>query len=361
MRIKANLVKESDLGESLIGQLRDIPELEIQGADYNVRLAEEHEIDLVLRVGCKGVSYVLLVEIKTGAVSPSVSLKAVESLRRIAGLTEVPMLAARSLSETTRSLLREHKVAYWDSSGSFYLNLPNALYLIDRTPLKQPREGREPRNPYKGSAAKIIHRLLLEPERSWKVTELANEVEVAASTSQEVLRFLEKQLWVRQQGKGPHSVRMLTQPGKLLDDWAANYDFESRYKPIRLHKLALSFAQQKEQLVSFLSTRSSWALTLEHGAHLLAPYVTKLPGALTVIVPDAYPWIREALSEGYREVPNGENLQLWLTDDHSPFMGCWQHQGLQVASPIQLYLDLFGWPRRGKEQAQNLREKVLRF
>ena len=357
---KAN-IREADLGESLISQLRDIPELEIQQADYSVPIAEGHEVDLVLRIRCKDISYVLLVEVKAGPISPSASLKTVETFRRFVGRAEIPMLAAVSLSETTRTLLREHKVAYWDLSGSLYLNLPNAMFLIDRTPLKQPRAGREPRNPYKGSAAKVLHKLLLEPDRPWKVTELAAESNVAASTSLEVLRHLEKQLWVRRQGKGPQSIRVLTQPGKLLDDWAANYDWENRYQVLRLHKLALSYAQQKEQLVNFLSTRSSWALTLEHGAHILAPYVTKLPGALTVILPNAYPWVREALSEGYREVPNGENLQLWLTDDQSPFLGCWQHDGLQVASPIQLYLDLFGWPRRGKEQAQNLRERVLKF
>ena len=340
----------------LVEHLSQLPGMEI------LEVTLEHSgptgsIDQVIRLRCKGKPAQLLVEIKAGKLHPKAALRAVEKLH---GQGQA-LLAASSLSEASRSLLREKNVAYWDQSGSLYLDLPMALYLIDKPAPVPRREGRELKNPYKGSAAQVLHSLLLEPGKPWKVTELAEAAKVSPYTSHQVLDHLEKQLWCTKEGRGPQGVRLLSQPGKLLDAWAANHSLAD-YQPLRLHRLAKSSQVQKEQLREFLDHQQApWVLTLEHGAQAMAPFVTKLPTVVTTIVPESKPWIVAAKEFGYREVHDGENLLLWLVKDQVPFLGSRDHEGLQIASPIQLYIDLFQWPRRGKEQAQHLREKVLKF
>lgn len=297
--------------------------------------------------------------IKTGLVHPQAAFKAIEQFKDYP--TCAVILAAPSLSESTRAFLRENKVGYWDCSGSLFLDLPHALYWVDKPPLPQPRGRRELKNPYRGSSAQVLHSMLLQPQRPWKVTELAEEAGVSPYTSQQVLGYLEKQLWVRREGRGPHGVRYLDEPGKLLDDWAAHHSLRD-YKHIRLHQLAKNLEVQREHLTAFLGSQDvPWALTLEHGANAVAPFVTRLPGVITVIVPEVIHWVELARSAGYREVGNGENLHLWVTSDQGPFLGRTLEDNLQIASPIQLYLDLSQWPRRGKEQAQRIRERVLNF
>lgn len=348
---------ESELAEHLVEDLRALPGLEIVNVQSEMAI-ENRAIDLVVDVSCKGRPARLLIEIKGGKVTPSTALPAIEYLSNLNGIR---MLAASSLSEATRELLRQSQVAYWDSGGSLHLELPRAMYVIDKPAPAQAREGREPKNPYRGSSAQVLHAMLLEPKRSWKVTELAQVAQVSPYTSQQVLGFLESQLWLRRDGRGPQGVRYLTQPGKLLDAWAAHHSWSS-YTTLGFHRLAKGIDVQRDQLVSFLNSQETpWALTLEHGAQAIAPFVTQLPGALTVLVPDSQPWTALAKEAGYREVGNGENLRLWLASNDTPFIGCSEDKGLRIASPIQLYLDLFQWPRRGKEQAQHLRERVLSF
>lgn len=356
MANKARLL-EGNFIENLIEDLRALPGLEILNVERKV-LAESRVIDLVIDINCKGYSTRLLIETKGGKVTPSTALPAVESLSNLNGIR---MLAASSLSATTRELLRQNGVAYWDKGGSLYLELPQAVYVIEKPAPPQAREDREPKNPYKGSSAQVLHAMLLEHERPWKVTELARKAKVSPYTSQQVLGYLESQLWIRREGRGPHGVRYLTQPGKLLDAWADHHSWSS-YRSLRFHRLAKNITVQRDQLVSFLSSQENpWALTLEHGVSAIAPFVTQLPGVVTVLVPDSQPWSALANEAGFREVGDGENLRLWLVSNETPFMGCSKHEGLTIASPIQLYLDLFQWPRRGKEQAQYLRERALSF
>jgi hypothetical protein len=347
-----------EIRDQLRETLSNLPDVQLVGL-YNEAPTLDRGFDMEVTFRCKGQLVVLGVLIKTGLVHPKAALEAVEYLRSYSACAV--MLAASSLSEATRAFLRDSKIGYWDCSGSLYLDLPQALYWIDRPPLPQPREGRELKNPYRGSSAQVLHSLLLEPQRPWKVTELAEEAGVSPYTSQQVLGYLEKQLWVRREGRGPHGVRYLDEPGKLLDDWAAHHSLRD-YKHIRLHRLAKNLEVQREHLAAFLGSQDiPWALTLEHGAHAVASFVTRLPGVITVIVPEARHWVELAKSAGYREVGDGENLHLWLTGDQTPFLGRTLEGNLQIASPVQLYLDLFQWPRRGKEQAQHIRERILKF
>lgn len=343
----------------MIKQLRQLPNLQV--TEHRNVHNNESGIDLVVEGQCSGRDYTLFVEIKTGPIYPKGALKALQSLREVDG---PKMLAAPSLSQETRALLREQGISYWDLSGSVFLNLPTGFYFVDKPPLPQPREGRAPRKVFEGSTAQVVHQLLLQPEERWKVTTLAEKARVSAYTAQKVLEYLESQLWVVKEGSGPRTYRRVTKPGRILDAWASAYDL-GKHRTIGLHQYSKdreAHLRKLEELMKVLDNDElGWGLTLEHGANIYAPFLTRLPSALTVLVPNSVDWKREGEANGYKVVPSGENLRLLITASECPLLGRERVKNLWVASPIQVYLDLYSWPQRGKDQAQHLREQKIGF
>ena len=62
-----------------------------------------------------------------------------------------------------------------------------------------------------------------------------------------------------------------------------------------------------------------------------------------------------------KDAAQGANLVLMLPYyKHSVFYDCREIEGLRVVSDIQLYLDLYGYPVRGREQAAYLFDKRLK-
>ena len=55
----------------------------------------------------------------------------------------------------------------------------------------------------------------------------------------------------------------------------------------------------------------------------------------------------------------GGNLHLSSPEDEGVMFGARQVEGVTVVSDLQLYLDLYSWPARGREQAEHLRETVM--
>lgn len=197
------------LRHGFVEDLNVLPHLEVLESSFEPSSADRG-MDLSLEVLSHRQIIRIAVQIKEGEVHPKAALRAVREMR---GLDNYKMLIAPSLSKASRELLRENGFGYWDTSGSLYLELPNALYSIERPPLPQPREGREPRHVFRGSTAQVVHTILLDPAREWKVTKLAEEADVSAFTSQKTLDYLEKQLWVSKTGRGPHTVRHVQKPG----------------------------------------------------------------------------------------------------------------------------------------------------
>ncbi|MBI3926518.1 MAG: hypothetical protein HY319_13335 [Armatimonadetes bacterium] len=170
-------------------------------------------------------------------------------------------------------------------------------------------------------AGLVLHAMLGEPGRAWKGDELARIAGVSPYTVHQVLARLEDQLWVTRRGKGPAMTRKLTRPGQLLDAWAREHTL-SAYKVRRFRRLAPDPAAQEAALVGFLEHLNlDWALTLEHGAERLAPSLTGLPGAMTMLVPEDLPWERLGRAAGFRPVEEGENFVFLSTPHPGPRMG----------------------------------------
>lgn len=297
----------------------------------------------------------LYVDVKT-ASTPGRIPEAVRQLKASSlGRAGYPVFASAFLSARARALCKEAGVGYLDLAGNCYLHWGN-FYLekiVEKNP--SPRRGRPP-SLFAPVSSRLLRTLLEQPQRAWRISELAAESRVSLGQTSNVCRRLVDE------GYGLRIDRrvQIKQPGALLDAWreAATPD-RHRYTAY------YSFESTPEQLmarVADVGARQGWryAVTAFGAASLVAPFVHGI-GALHWYVADelqAAQWV-DAL--GLRPVASGPNAVVLIPDDPGVFDGARVVQGVTLVGDIQLYLDLAREPARGREQADFLRKQRLTF
>ncbi len=350
--------------------IEGLPGIKVRSVSHSADARESSAVDLDLQVEIKGRPVRVLIVTRAQGYPRDIR-EAVWKLEQISGANKedssrsdardepvVCMVVAPAISQKGRELLRQEGFGYWDSGGSIYIELPWAVFFIDRP---QPKGAERPiRTIYRGRTTRVLHAMLLDPARHWQVRELAERAEVSAYTVHQVLTFLEKQLWVEKHGSGPNTLRVLRDPGALLDAWAEAHALE-KYTFHRFYLWSQSQAALRRRLIGVLNDlEADYALTLGSGSELIAPYATRTD-RLTLLVQDTREVDQVVREMNLAPVETGENIAFLVTHDHSPLMFRQQVENMFVASNIQLYLDLWAWPKRGKEQARHLRKQMLTF
>lgn len=359
MQISPNIDYEEELFDALKELLEKLPGVKLPPEQLLEKLTDDRA-DAALEMEVGGRKVRLIVRVKKNGYPRDVHKDAgyLAGFPRHGGRAEtVPVIAAPSLSPGSRELLRDVGVGYFDAGGSLYLPLSNGLYFIDRP---APSADRRLHNVYKGRSAQVLHVLLVEEGRRWHVSELAREAGVSPYTAHQVFTFLEKQLWVEREGKGPESVRVLREPTMLLDAWAEKYTLK-QYEFRNYYRWSQSFGSLRQEVCGEMESREiEYALTLSSGAASVAPFATSVD-RLHIIVPAAAKLDGVVEATGLKPAEDGANVTLMVARQRAPLMLRRRVDGICVASDVQLYLDLQSWPARGKEQAEYLRKERLGY
>jgi hypothetical protein len=271
----------------------------------------------------------------------------------------VPLVLAEQLSPGARESLRERNVAYFDASGSLFLNHGKWLINIERPPKPQPQ--RRVGSIFTGAREQVVH-ALLRTDQDWLTgLELAHSAETSPYTVSLTLQELERLEWVESQGAGRRLRRRLVQPGRLLDAWS-----EVWRKRRESRSRWYAYASNPLNLLPALTTKlagtdlAGWAFTGAAAANLVAPLLTSIDTAELMIPPGLTGRYAEAL--GLKEADKGSNVILIERSGTSTLFRrrqlddrCW------LASPFVQYLDLQDGRGRNKELAAHLRETVLKI
>ena len=266
-----------------------------------------------------------------------------------------PMVASTFLSPRVREICREENVGYLDVAGNCRIALPD-VYLekvVDHNPF--PKRGR-PATVFAPVSSRVIRALLEEPARAWTVIEVAATAGVSLGQASNVCRRLIDDAYAVRRDRR----LALTEPGKLLEAW------QDRYDPARHEAVAYySFEREPRALMRRLAEVAQarqwrYAVTGLAGASLIAPFVHGA-GTVSWYVPDALAraqWV-EALD--LRPVEDGANAVMLIPRDRGVWHRAQTADGVAVVGSIQLYLDLWSDPGRGREQAEFLRQHTLRI
>ena len=358
---------ELALVEQLLQALQNLPdstaELEASqtsGRDPNRR----YDAEISLRTS--GTPILLLVECKKSAFPRDVrellwQIKQYAAERADTKRPQkvVPMLAADSISNGAKQLLREERVGYFDTGGSLYLPANGAYVFIDKPPPKA--FAKSVRSLFSGRRAQVLHVLLHKPRQWLSVKGLAEEAMVSPATASETLAALERFDWVINRGQGPAKERSLNEPGALLDAWARQI---ASGKPLSVRRYfvpsgdAESILQRVAQACE--THGAQYAITAEAAAQRYAPFLSSVSQVKCRLLANR---VSESAIGGLnaRAVSEGSNLAIIDSKSAGEFLFRERVGEAWLASPVQVYLDLLRGEGRSKEMAEHLRKERIGF
>ena len=268
----------------------------------------------------------------------------------------VPVLVVPFISETGRRQVRDRGINYIDLSGNVYIAFDNVLIHKTSTGNEYTHK-KEGINVFSDKASLIVRELLSEPEAYHTVRALAENASVSVGWASEVLHELEERGYLDRKPRRGCRIRRME---NLLDDWTDQYNFLGKNRVRSFFINAESLDEMLDLLKdSGVVQQVEYALTVHAGAHLVAPFVQYNECHLYV----------GGRRDFERQVDNLVGA-LQLTEphvggnfhvarpyyEHGAFHGIRIIEGLKVASDLQLYLDLAGFPIRGTEQAEKILE-----
>lgn len=210
---------------------------------------------------------------------------------------------------------------------------------------------RDLRSIYSPKAERVLRVLLSNPRRKWRLQELAEEAVVSIGQAHNVKERLRDREWLRQDAAG----LCLCDPAALLGEWSQEFDPE-RSKQRNYYSLRPIAEVERELGAGCRERGAPCALAGFSGAERVAPFVRHQRAS--AYVQGDIPAV--AASLGLKEVGSGANVILLEPYDEGVFYGARILQGVQVVTPIQLYLDLWQVKGRGEEAAEAILEQVIR-
>lgn len=288
----------------------------------------------------------------------AVNTKSVIDPRNVAQLTEqlvsgqsvgawdIGLVAARYLSPSVRNKLADSGLSYVDATGNIYIRSDApALFIADRGLDLDPWRGPgRPRGNLKGEPAARVARTLLDAPGPWRMRQLATAARTSTGSAYRVVEFLESEaLLVR----NDDSTVGIPAWEPLLRRWSLDYEF------LATNVVTQWIAPRGIESVIGLALAtdpSKYAVTGSVAAQAWAPYAP--PRSLM-----AYAQNPSEIAQrwGLRATDSGANVLLAepaysvLTD------GARQREdGLSIAAPTQVAVDLLTGPGRAPGEAEEL-------
>jgi len=212
------------------------------------------------------------------------------------------------------------------------------------------------RNPFADSASMLLRVALSSPAKAWGIRELSRMAGTSPALTILSLRQLQRVGLASRES--PTEARFLD-PVQLLRDWAAWYAMKS----VKYYRFSINGVTDPKTILNLLSKARArlpgpWALTCMAGASLVAPFATF--SEVHIHLPKA-----EQLRRSWQNVlhltPNRLGpihlIQPYYAD--SGTYGAQMVHKLPVVSEIQLYLDCYRYPVRGREQAEHILSRIL--
>ena len=308
--------------------------------------------DCEARVSLDKQDLCLLVEFKQRLGSEARLMEAVELLRRRQDEhpSRLRVLAAPYFSASRQELLRASGVPFFDLAGNAWI-VADAVH-VDRRGFPNPfLEQRRSRGPFSDKASLVLRALIaFGPGRG--VRGIAEQAGLSPGYVSKIVRELEERGYVARRADG----LALRHGQELLHDWVHAY--RKHWAERRSYFVPVTSAQALMDALRHVSMSDEYALALQAGASLVAPYADF--DVVDVYVRSSDAAVAFARRLDAREVERGANLRVSVPYYRiSALFDRQELAGLPVVSDLQLYLDLYNYPLRGREQAEHILERRL--
>jgi hypothetical protein len=357
---------EQDLVESFLEALRGLPQAHAELGVREAPIGRDRGYDARIDFHIGGESVSLLVEAKR-TVYPRDVREVIWRIRRYvhlappagANVQRLPLIVAESISPGAKELLREEQVGYFDSGGSLFIPARGAYVYIEKPPPKSLAKAL--RSVFSGRRTQVLHALLIRPHKWVSVKELAEQSQASPATVSQVMTELERFDWLETRGQGPSKERLLREPGALLDAWSKQLGLGRPLALRRYYVPAVKPSDLPEHLDrAFEQHEAAYAITHEAAAQHYAPFLSGVLQVRCRLVPGR--GAEEALGTvDARVVTDGANLAVIEVKSSGELLFRERLDGVWLASPVQVYLDLLRGEARAKEMAEHLRREMIGF
>lgn len=336
--------------------LRDVPGVQVESIEREQMIADAYRVDGLISLLSPGGSYALVVEAKRNG-APSVVRSAIyQLLNHVSRLHQsyetkgarhyIPMLVCTYLSPASRAICNEHDVAYLDLFGNARLAFDDVY--IERAVAEKPRsETRALRSVFSPKAAAILRVMLHQPDRPWRVADLAAQAHASYGHVSNVRKALLEREWLEIRDDGA----VLTQPDTLLKTWRENYRppagksiwAYTHFHGQQLHERLLGKLNPYAERPRAIYSRHS-------AAQWLAPFSRGF--AQSFYVDESGVELLEREMQLTR-VEKGASAVLHIPTDESLFLDAIElGSGVFCTNPIVTYLDLWIGGDRDREAAE---------
>ncbi len=341
---------EGRFGAEALRILREVPAVTVEASRAAVGGGRG---DAVLRVG--RVAEPVALEVKRQA-NAATAWQLVQQAEAVPGGNL--LLVAGVTTAQAREILERHGVAVVDGLGNAHVELPGLLLHTEGPRRDGPRP--QPRARLAGKGGVAAQALLLHPDREWKVQELAVDAHVSVGLAHRVLARLEADGLVASEGAGPRRVRRVVDATALLDLWAEE-NTDRAVRRVRAYRLARDPRELAGAASAALDAAGvEHAVTGAAAASRVAPFVTAIPVS-EIWVSSVASLEEVAVASGAEEAETGYNLVFVQANGDEPLAFRRQVEGTWIVNPLRLFYDLRNEPRRGREQADEVRREVIGF
>jgi Transcriptional regulator, AbiEi antitoxin, Type IV TA system len=345
---------ERNAAYALESILKGIPIVTLESVEVEPRVGR-HEIDVLVRLTAARQSHVLVCEAKYSG-QPRYVRQGLLHLRNYlerSNQPATPVLIAPYLSPEARTICQENKVGYLDLQGNVRLEFDGVF--IERIVADKPApDRRELKSLFRPKSALVLKTLLRDPERRWRVEELARSAGVSLGHASNVRSGLLAREWAEVSELG----LFLSKPNELLDAWRDAYEpplGERMGFYTVMHGKSFDDAARASLGAHEISGRAIFASF--SAAQWMAPY-----GRTGM----QYFYADEAGLERLKHAlhlsvsSKGENVVVTLPKDRGLLEDTVEPApGAFCTGPLQTYLDLSTAGERGREAAEHLRREQL--
>jgi hypothetical protein len=341
---------EKSAKAALLSCLSKIPFLKVIDIQQTSDETTNQLFDITAKIRLSDGIMNLIAEVKSSG-QPRLAREAINQILRYKD--KVPdayfVFIAPYISPRAAEICESECVGYLDLSGNCLLSF-DKIFIQKKNYPNQFKEKRDLKSLYAPKAERILRVLLCNPGKKWKIQELAVESGVSLGQASNVKKIL----FDRELISGKRGGFSLKDPVALFREWAENYNY--RKNEVQEFYSLKSVTDIETALAAYCNDKKiKYALTGFSGASRIEPAV-RYKKAMVYAADLA----EEAFSAiSLKAVKSGGNLLLFTPYDDGVFYGSTKVNEIQVASEIQLYLDLQGFRGRGEEAAEVLYERIV--
>ncbi|MDD1771930.1 MAG: hypothetical protein LUQ09_03335 [Methanomassiliicoccales archaeon] len=257
-----------------------------------------------------------------------------------------PILVAPFISDRGRELCERSNIGCIDLSGNAFIKF-DTIYINKWGNSNKYKVKRKQKNLLSSKSSWVIRAMLNAPKNEWTMQELSTCSSVSLAQVYKVLDGLEAENYLQK----TRGSTKLSDPSGLLDMWVKDYRLNDQkivgyYSPLKGYDQIFPRLRQLPG--------SDYALTLGAAAQLVLPVVRST---------DVYMYVQNCeavkIALELESVEFGGNVYLITPKDEMVLKNAQVIDGIRTVSNLQLYLDLYNYPQRGREQADAIREKIL--